>query len=327
MASSVAVLGAQSRSLEIETLSSITALPPHVIARMEDPIAVARTPDGNYLILDRRAHTVFRSDPSGRDVRRLMEIGHEPGHLLSPSSLAIDPRGVFFAVADAPNGLQRIQYFGMSGSYVGGFFLPIAKAPGTPMNELAAPSAIGFTGSTFLVNEPSWGSLALEMDLTGAVLRHIGELRPTGYERDAALHQALNVGLPIPDPAGGFYFVFQTGVPMFRKYDAKGQLVFERHVEGRELDPLIQSLPNRWLARPDDRRPLPLALVRTATADAGGHLWIALRSLATYVYDPRGEKQRVVRFLGARTLDPSSLFFTPEGRLVVGPEGYEFDVR
>ena len=46
----------------------------------------------------------------------------------------------------------------------------------------------------------------------------------------------MNVGLPLGAPGGGFYFVFMAGVPMFRKYDAHGRLLFERHIEGPELD-------------------------------------------------------------------------------------------
>ena len=42
----------------------------------------------------------------------------------------------------------------------------------------------------------------------------------------------MNAGLPLVDPTGGFYYVFIAGKPMFRKYSAKGTLVFERHIEG-----------------------------------------------------------------------------------------------
>ena len=45
-------------------------------------------------------------------------------------------------------------------------------------------------------------------------------LRRTGHEDDPPLHIALNSGLPVIDPHGGFFFVFQTGEPAFRKYDA-----------------------------------------------------------------------------------------------------------
>ena len=66
--------------------------------------------------------------------------------------------------------------------------------------------------------------------------RTFGSLRATGQEDDREVHLALNSGIPLADPTGGFFFVFQAGMPAFRKYDAAGRLVFERRVEGREVD-------------------------------------------------------------------------------------------
>lgn len=318
----------QSRTLAPETLKAVSALPAHVLAGMQDPASVARTRDGDFLVLDRRAHTVWRADPRGVSVRRLMEIGHEPGRLLRPSMLSMGPDDIF-AVMDAPNGLQRIQYFSTTGMLIGGFFLPIVGSPSLVMGDtvVAGVGAMAFAGRTFLVNEPAWGSLVAELDTTGSVVRHIGQLRPTGQERDTELHLALNTGIPVVDPTGGFFFVFQTGVPMFRKYDASGTLVFERHIEGRELDGLVQGLPNRWLTRPAGVRPFPAPMIRTAAADAAGQLWVALRTSQVYVYDTNGEKTRVVQLAGARPLLPASFFFPSPERLVVGPDGYEFDTH
>jgi hypothetical protein len=238
-------------------------------------------------------------------------------------------RGDIFAVLDAPNGLQRIQYFDTSGVHLGGFFLPIVGSPSLVTGNVVVSGvgAMAFLGKTFLVNEPAWGSLVAELDTAGAVLRHVGQLRLTGHEHDPDLHQALNIGLPVALPSGGFFFVFQTGIPLFRKYSAAGQLLFERHIEGAELDPVIQTLPNRWLERPAGTRPFPEPTIQTAGVDADGRLWVALRTGQVYVYDPSGQKIRVVRLEGVRPLRPSSFFFTRERRLLVAPDGYEFEAR
>ena len=45
--------------------------------------------------------------------------------------------------------------------------------------------------------------------------------------------------MPLVDPTGGFFFVFQTGEPVFQKYDAAGELVFERRIAGREIDRFV----------------------------------------------------------------------------------------
>ena len=53
--------------------------------------------------------------------------------------------------------------------------------------------------------------------MDGTTRRTFGNLRPTGHERDPEVHRAMNVGLPLVNPKGGFYFVFLSGMPMFRK--------------------------------------------------------------------------------------------------------------
>lgn len=314
--------------LPVEVLSAVAAVPALAVARLQEPAAFVAAPSGRYLVLDRRAHTVLTLDPGATAFRPLLPVGYEPGHLLQPAMLAFGGDDIL-VVLDAPNNLQRIQYFSETGMLVGGFFLPIQGTPQIVLNGqvVSGVGAVAFTGTTFLVNQPSWGSLFAELDTTGAVLRHVGQPRETGYEGDRRLHAALNAGLPIVDPTGGFFFVFQTGIPIFRKYDAQGRLLYERHVEGPEIDGPIQALPNVWRPRPDGEQPLPPALVRAAAADADGRLWITLSTGFTYVYAGDGEKVRVVLFRGAAPLQPSSLFFRRNGRLLVGPDGYEFDPR
>ena len=73
--------------------------------------------------------------------------------------------------------------------------------------------------------------------------------RNTGHEADRDVHLALNSGLPLLDPTGGYYFVFHAGLPVFRKYDADGRVLFERHIEGPELDAMVRCLPRGRNAR------------------------------------------------------------------------------
>ena len=118
---------------------------------------------------------------------------------------------------------------------------------------------------------------------------------------------ALNSGLPLTNPMGGYYFVFQAGVPVYRKYDENGTLVFERHVEGPELDPVIAQLPTTWPRRADTTgRELPVVppTVRTAAVDPDGRLWVALTVPYVYVYDPNGDKIHTVRTARGREPQP-----------------------
>ena len=99
-------------------------------------------------------------------------------------------------------------------------------------SSLNGIGSLQYTGTSILLSEPETGGLVSEYSLVGGVNRTFGNLRPTGHEDDRQLHLALNSGLPLVDPQGGFFFVFQTGEPIFRKYDDAGRLVFERHIEG-----------------------------------------------------------------------------------------------
>jgi len=322
-------LHAQSPASRVETLRAVTSVSPIIMGRFQEPIGCAETTTGEILILDRRAHTVFLVSADRKSVRKILEIGGEQGRVLSPGVLALSKDDVF-AVADAPQGQERIQYFSLTGSRLGGFWLAKRVAPRLVIGPLVlnGVGSMHFTGKTFLVNEPDAGGLFSERDVEGTTIRQIGVLRPTSQESDRDLHLALNIGLPLADPGGGFYFVFQTGRPMFRKYDANGTLVFERHIEGVELDPSIQALPTTWPARATGALPLVSPLVRTAAVDAGGRLWISLMTPFTYVYDRNGDKTRTVQLeAGGDLVSPASLFFTRQGRLLVTPGCHEFAVK
>jgi hypothetical protein len=158
-------------------------------------------------------------------------------------------------------------------------------------------------------------------------MRSIGQLRKTGHEGDRDLHLALNSGIPIADRNGGFYFVFSAGQPMFRKYDSRGELQFERVIQGREIDPVVAAIPDRWPRRAAGELPLVAPVVRTAAVDESGRLWVSFVQPITYVYDVNGEKIRTVQFRGAGIIAPSSLSFTGDGRLLATPGCYEFLVQ
>jgi hypothetical protein len=313
----------------VETLKATGGLPAHIVGTFDDPAGFAEAESGEFLVLDRRAHTVYAINAKKTLVRTVLTIGFEQGRVLQPAVLALG--GDILAVADAPAGYERIQFFTLKGLHIGGFNLYTRVKARLWVGPLVVNgvASIAFTGKTFLVSRPDTGALMSEHDMSGSILRHIGTLRPTGHEDDRDLHLAFNVGLPLVEPDGGSYFVFQTGRPLIRKYDATGTLVFERHIEGTELDGQILSQPTSWRPRNAEEGFLPLVmpLVRTAAVDRTGRLWISLMTPFTYVYDGRGEKVRTIQFDGAGVLSPQSLFFTPDGRVLVTPGCYEFSAR
>ena len=122
---------------------------------------------------------------------------------------------------------------------------------------------------TILLNQPETGSLITEYDFSGQVIRTVGRLRATGHEATPHVHLAMNSGFPLPIPSGGYYFVFRSGAPHFQRYSAAGELMFERAIQGRELDRWLQASPPAGVAsRPAGETTLPI--VRSLVRSGGG---------------------------------------------------------
>ena len=325
----VILIGAGAGALDVTELRSIGGLPAHIAGAFEEISACHLTPDGNYLVFDRREHAVYLVPPGAAAPTKSVQIGAEAGRVLRPIAFDSSPDGTF-VVADSPGGRQRIQFFIGSGSGLGGFTLPGADVPQLTLGDLviSGVGSIQYTGRSILISQPEVGALATEYGLDGRTLRTFGELRATGHEKDAAVHRALNVGLPLPHPKGGYYFVFLSGVPMFRKYNAAGELEFERHIEGAELDRFLKTLPTTWSRRGGARDEFPLVPVsiRSAAVDPAGNLWISLAVPYTYVYDNSGDKRRAIQFRGAGIISPSGFFFTKNNRVLITPGCYVFGV-
>jgi hypothetical protein len=317
--------------LAVEVLRSVGGLPPHLVGAFEEPLGFQQTPGGPYYVFDRRGHTVYAVDSEKKAAIKMVEIGPELGRILQPRGFDTSPTGSF-VVADAPRGVERIQIFGGGGLRRGGFTLParqrIASIAIGPL-VLSGIASIQFTEPTLLISQPESGTLFTEYSSSGYAFRSFGRLRDTGHEQDREVHLALNVGLPLADPTGGYFYVFLAGRPMFQKYDASGRLVYERHIEGPEIDRYLEGLPTTWPTRRVADRELPLIVpaVRAAAVDGRGRLWISLVEPLSYVYDAQGDKARVVQFRAAGIISPTSLFFTQDGRLLVTPGCYEFDPR
>ena len=314
----------------VDVLTSVAALPADVTGRFREPMGFARAPDGPYYVFDRRGHSVHTVDPGSGMVRTLVEIGGEEGRLLDPTAFDLASDGSF-AVADGPGGRERVQVFGPAGIRTGGFTRPGQMAARVAIGSLVL-SGVGslvYTGHSIVLSEPDTGWLLTEYTTSGTPIRSLGQLRPTGQEADYEVHLALNGGLALPDATGGFFFVFLAGTPAFRKYDAKGVLQFERHVEGRELDASLAAQPTRWPRRTveGDEVPFVAPIIRAAAVNDRGQLWISLSVPYTYVYDADGDKIRTVQFRAAGLISPISLSFSPSGRLLVTPGCYEFDPR
>jgi len=312
-----------------DVIRSVDAIPATVAGRFRDPAGFERSSSGQYFVFDRRSQIVYGVDARGETAWEIVHIGDEPGRILNPFAFAVAPNGSF-AVADAPANQERIQIFSPAGFRIGGFTLP-GKARAHVVLDGLVLNGIGslqYTGTSVLLSQPDAGSLVTEYSVTGALIRSFGELRRTGHEDDRPLHAALNIGLPLVDPKGGFFFVFQTGDPIFRKYDPRGRLVFERRIQGREIDDFVSRLPSLWPKRDSAAGEIPFLTptIRTAAVDPSGRLWTSFAEPVTYIFDADGDKIRAVQFRGAGPVSPNHMSFDEKGRMLVTPGLYVFDV-
>ncbi len=319
---------AWTRAWTSQTLESIDAMPAHIAGMFEGPLAYQRLPDGTSYVFDRRGHTVYRVDASKTTATAIVKVGFEEGKILTPTAFDSAPDGTF-VVADAPTRKERVQLFDREGVRLAGFELTGGAAPRIIIGSMVLNGigSLDYTGKTILINRPETGGLITEYDVYGKALRTIGGLRATGHEQDHELHLAMNSAIPLATPDHGFFLVFLSGDPRFRRYDANGTLLFERTIQGRELDKLLAQQPTQWPRREigGNEYPLVLPIIRTARVDPQGHLWISLMLPYTYEYDADGEKLRTIQFQAAGINAPSSLFFTSNNHLLITPGLFEFD--
>jgi NHL repeat-containing protein len=317
-------------ALRVEILTSLGGLPPHVSGAFEDPSGFRQGPAGDYFVFDRRGHSVYRIPPDRSSAQRIISIGQEDGRVIDPTGfdMAEDGRIV---VADAPRGRQRIQVFDAAGMRLAGFFLQGQPAARIVMGGmmLNGTGSIQFSQHGLLISHPESGGLITTYSIGGYGMATIGNLRPSGFEQDRELHLAMNAGFSLADPAGGYYYVFMAGRPAFRKYDASGALVFERTLQGVELDPLLAAQPTEWPRRRVQDREVPFVapLIRAAAVSPAGELWLSLSIPYTYVYDAQGDKIRTLQFRAAGIVGPTSFGFTRRGTVLVTPGCYEFSAR
>src|SRR5258708_1930294 len=316
------VLAATLTAIQPDVIRSSNAVPAHVAGRFREVAGFQQSASGQYFVFDRRGHRVYGLDDQQSSSWEIIQIGAESGRIIDPTAFAVAADGTF-VVADVPDKRERIQIFRPAGLRIGGFMMRGSVKDRVILGNsvLNGIGSLQYTGPSILLSQPETGGLIAEYTLQGGVNRLIGTLRRTGHEDDPEVHLALNSGIPLVDPTGGFFFVFETGEPMFQKYDGGGHLIVERRIVGPEIDRALAEQPTTWPKRKTSEGELPLVtpFIRAAAVDPTGKLWISFVVPYTYVYDRDGDKIRAVEFHAAGPTAPNSLFFGRRGRTLTTP--------
>lgn len=328
-AAGVLLAAAAAAALSLETLTPVRSVPPEIAGRFREAHGFQQSASGQYFVFDRRAHMVYGIDEQFSAVWDIVQIGAEPGRILDPTAFAVAPDGTF-VVADAPARQSRVQVFTPAGFRTSGFTIDHAARARLLLDNtvMSGIASLQYTGESIVLSQPETGALISEYAVTGQPRRSIGALRATGYESDADVHLAMNSGIPVVVPSGGFFFVFQAGLPVFRRYDEQGTLLYERLIQGREVDDVVARLPSTWPRNPlDGELPLVRPTIRSAALDRAGRLWVSFAAGFTYVFDADGDKVRAVTFRGAGAVAPATMFFGTRGQLLVTPGLYEIETN
>ena len=222
-------------ALTPEVLTSTDAVPAHISGRFRDVRGFEQSDFGQFFVFDRRGHRVYGIDERHESAWQIVQLGPEEGRIIEPTAFSLARDGSF-VVADMPERQERVQVFTPVGFRIGGFILPQRTRPHLTYRDvvLSGIGSLHYTGSSILISQPESGALVTEYNLRGQIVRTFGDLRATGHEDDREIHLALNVGIPVATPDGGFVFVFRHGLPLLRRFDAGGRLTYERRIEGSQ---------------------------------------------------------------------------------------------
>ena len=116
-------------SSRVEVLRSTGGVPPHLVSVFEQPTAFQQIASGQYLVFDRRGHTVYGIDKGMQATWKLVQIGQETGRVIEPTAFDAEPERGTFVIADAPHNVERIQIFGIGGAPIGVLVGDCAQTP------------------------------------------------------------------------------------------------------------------------------------------------------------------------------------------------------
>ncbi len=259
-----------------------------------------------YYVSDRKRHSVIVFNERFEIQREIGGIGSAPGRLFRPGYIEVSDDGIIY-VQDGGN--ERIQSFTLDGTHLGTF-----------STEPYMGFAAGTRGEIYL-GQPEKGALISVHSREGKLLRSFGKLKDYSdfygeafRDRNEEFSNAINRVRLSVDRDGNILASFML-IPLIQKYTRDGELVFERRLEGPEIDALTQSPSGRLTMSMDGFVGEIIAL--EAIPLPNGEIGVVLTDRSIYVADQSGQRLRVLRPSVETNFTPEMTGVTPAGEVLL----------
>lgn len=245
------------------------------------------TYQNKYFLTDIEGNRLLVINRNMEVERNFGRIGSGPGRVFHPGYLDVGGDGTLF-VEDGGN--ERIVRFDQSGHYLGAFRVDDFQG-----------MAVDAQNQLYL-GQPQAGSLITVYSSTGTKLRSFGQLKKYSEiygeafrDKDASYMNALNRVRLASDKAGNLYVSFMN-TPLIRKYAPDGTLMFERRVEGPEIDGLLEAIQKRrYIATKIDGIDMRIIALDPVIDPVNGNIMVPLVDGSVYVADREGNRVSLLR--------------------------------
>ena len=263
-----------------------------------------------YVVSERSRNSVLVINERSEIQKVISGIGSEPGRLFRPGHLDVASDGVVY-VQDGGN--ERVQSFDLEGRYLGGF---------------ATTQYMGFAagaGGEVYLGQPEKGALVTVYSRDGKVLRSFGkpktmsEVYGAEYAGDNEVYRNAINRVRLTTEDDGSILVSFALAPLLQKYSREGNLIFERRLEGPEIDRLTRGILNDTggnLVMSIDGFPERIMSLE-AVSVSGGEINVILTDGSVYVADREGRKVNVIRPPTVANFTPEMAGVSPAGELML----------
>jgi hypothetical protein len=270
---------------------------------------------GKYILSDFKGHRILVVGDNMQVEKEFGRIGSGPGRLFHPGSLDVAGDGTIY-VQDGGN--ERIVKFTSDGHHLGD--LPLSDFAGFavgPRNEL-------------YLGQPEEGHLITVYSSSGKKLRSLGQLKkfseiygPEFAEKDLPYKTAFNRVRLSTDADGNIYVSFML-TPLLQKYSPAGELLFERRLEGPEIDRLMAAIQKqKYIGTMSDGADARIVALDPVIEPSSGNILVPLVDGSIYLADRDGKR---LNFLRPQAMQPTDESFYPfaaglgaKGELLVSP--------